>query len=108
MAEESVVGSVRAYLRALEIKGTPVRFGVLFGSHAKGQPNEWSDIDLVVVSPKFDGPYSREDVHGLWHLAGKMDERIEPIPCGEAEWREDDSNPIIAIARKEGEIVEIG
>jgi predicted nucleotidyltransferase len=26
---------------------------VLFGSHAYGQPHEWSDIDVAVVSPSF-------------------------------------------------------
>ena len=30
----------------------------LFGSHAKGKSNQWSDIDLAVVSPDFS-----EDLH---------------------------------------------
>jgi predicted nucleotidyltransferase len=28
---------------------------VFFGSRVGGRPDEWSDIDLIVVSPKFEG-----------------------------------------------------
>ena len=28
---------------------------VLYGSYAKGEPHEWSDIDLAVISPDFEG-----------------------------------------------------
>jgi len=108
MVERSVVDSVKEYLAALEERGTPVLFGVVYGSQANGTSKEESDIDLVVVSPKYDGEYTREDVHRLWHLAGELDERIEPIPCGEIEWREDDSNLIIDAARREGIVVRIG
>jgi hypothetical protein len=34
-----------------------------------------------------------------------VDSRIEPIPCGSRQWREDDSSVIIETARKEGEIL---
>jgi len=27
---------------------------ILFGSHASGHPDKWSDIDIAVISPKFD------------------------------------------------------
>jgi predicted nucleotidyltransferase len=108
MVEAGVIKSVQEFLSVLEREGTPVRFGVIFGSQATGNANEWSDIDLLVVSPRFDENYSRENLHDLWYLAAKVDERIEPIPCGEIQWREDDSNLIIDVARKEGVVVRIG
>ena len=79
------------------------RFGVVFGSQATGKADEWSDIDLLVVSPRFDGQRDRRDVDLLWRLAARVDSRIEPIPCGERQWHEDDSSAIIEIARREGE-----
>jgi predicted nucleotidyltransferase len=94
---------VRKYLRALQERGWVVRFGVVFGSQATGKAGQWSDIDLLVVSPRFDGPRERRDVDLLWRLAARADSRIEPIPCGERQWLEDDSSPIIEIARREGE-----
>lgn len=33
----------------------PVEHLVLFGSHARGDTHEWSDVDLLVVSPAFEG-----------------------------------------------------
>jgi hypothetical protein len=35
------------------------------------------------------------------------DSRIEPIAVGERQWLEDDANPLIEIARREGQIVTI-
>jgi hypothetical protein len=36
---------------------------------------------------------------------GKIDPRIEPIPCGGIQWREDDSSAIIEIARQDVKVV---
>jgi uncharacterized protein len=105
VVDSSVIAAVRDYLRSLQEHGLAVRFGVVFGSQAKGQANEWSDIDLLVVSPRFDRARERQDVDMLWHLAARADSRIEPLPCGERQWQEDDSSPIIEIARREGERV---
>ena len=36
-------------------KRIPVQKVILFGSHAKGTPKKWSDIDIAVISVKFAG-----------------------------------------------------
>ena len=105
MLDESIVESVQAYLRHLRKEGLAVSFGVVFGSHATGAATEWSDIDLLVVSPKFDEPITREDVNHLWHVAARVDARIEPVPCGERQWEEDTTRAIVEIARREGQRV---
>ncbi|MFH0794330.1 MAG: nucleotidyltransferase domain-containing protein [bacterium] len=103
MVEEGIVKSVQRYLRSLQDQGVPVSFGVVFGSQATGKTADWSDIDLLVVSPRFDGPRSRKDIDLLWHLAARTDIRIEPLACGERQWYDDDSSPLIESARREGE-----
>lgn len=102
MVDESVLRSVRKYLETLTREGLAVSFGVLFGSHATGSAGQWSDIDLLVVSPLFDNMRDRKLVDRLWHAAARVDSRIEPVPCGERQWREDDSNTILEWARREG------
>jgi uncharacterized protein len=102
MADQSVVVAVQYYLRALQATGLVVRFGVLFGSRTVGTSGPWSDIDLLVVSPRFDGPLNRQDVNFLWRQAARIDSRIEPIACGEQQWQRDDASAIIEIARREG------
>lgn len=106
MLEQSVLTSVRNYLAALALRGITVERVVVFGSQAKGEAHEWSDIDLLVISPQFDGMKDRSAVNLLWRVAARTDSRIEPIPCGSRQWRDDDSSAIIEIARREGEVLE--
>jgi uncharacterized protein len=105
MVNESVINGVRKYLRALQDQGFAVTFGVIFGSQLTGKADAWSDIDLLVVSPNFDDRCSRDDINLFWRIAARTDNRIEPVPCGERQWFEDDGSAIIEIARREGETI---
>ena len=105
MVNQTIVKSVQKYLLYLINNGIPVSYGVLFGSHAKGRANKWSDIDLLVVSPKFDETRTFEDYKNLWIYAGRSDYRIEPIPVCEKQFIEENANTIIIIARREGQII---
>jgi predicted nucleotidyltransferase len=102
MVDPSIVNGVRDYLTRLSEKGIRVSFGVIFGSQVSGRADKWSDVDLIVVSPQFDDDISRDSINTLWHVAARTDSRIEPIPCGERQWREDTSSAIIEIARQKG------
>lgn len=106
MVDESIVESVKKYLHAVNNSGIPVRYGVIFGSQTTGAAHEWSDIDLVVVSPLFDGIRRRQDIDLLWRLTVTTDSRIEPIAVGQRQWQEG-ASPIVEIARLEGEVVTI-
>ena len=45
----------KKYLAALNAHHIPIQRAFLFGSYAKGNYTEWSDIDLAVVSEIFEG-----------------------------------------------------
>ena len=107
MVDPSVLTIVRLYLLTLQQHGLAVQFGVVFGSQATGRVHQWSDIDLVVVSPAFDRLTNRQPVNLLWRLAARVDSRIEPIPCGLHQWREDAASPILELARREGQEVAV-
>jgi len=107
VAQSDVIEAVQAYLQCLRTLGFRVSFGVLFGSHARGNAGLWSDIDLVVVSPAFDGEKRRADIDLLWTATLEADDRIEPIPCGVEEWSNDDSRAVVEIARREGRRIEV-
>ena len=102
MAHRKPLESIRAYWLALETEGIDPEFVILYGSHARGDANTWSDIDVVVVTPEFDGEIDRSRVQILWRVAARVDSRIEPIPCGRLEWENDDGRPILEHARREG------
>jgi hypothetical protein len=105
MVEAAVVEKVRRYLVSLPSFGIHAHRAVLFGSFVTGGSDEWSDIDLVVIAPEFDGPRENSLVKALWR-ATVVDDRIEPIPCGEREWESGNGRPILEIARREGVVIE--
>ncbi|MEO5351046.1 MAG: nucleotidyltransferase domain-containing protein [Magnetococcus sp. YQC-3] len=105
MAPADIVLTIRNYLHRLEERGMPVVFGVLYGSFARGDAHADSDVDLVVVSPRFDNPDSWSDTELLWETTVFTDSRIEPIGVGARQWEEDKGIPLIEIARREGQII---
>lgn len=107
MAQAAVIKSVQKYLNYLNDNGFNVSFGILYGSQATGTATQWSDIDLIVVSPDFDKKIECKTMDKLWQLAGRTDTRIEPIPCGLERWQKDDYTPIIDIAKNEGQIIKL-
>jgi predicted nucleotidyltransferase len=107
VVDEAIKSAVRNYLRTLEGHGIVVTRGIVFGSQATGKAGPWSDIDVLVVSPRFDAAHRREDFNLLRRIAARTDSRIEPLPCGENQWLEDDVSSIIEVARREGEEISI-
>ena len=103
MADAAVIDAVRNYLVAVRKSGIHVRRAVLFGSCARGEAGEDSDIDIVVIAPEFDRPRASSKIDLLWELRAWTDSRIEPVAVGEREWEEDTGTPIIEVARREGE-----
>jgi len=108
MVEKTVLRIIKKYLRAVAGRGIPVKAGVLFGSYATGKMHQWSDIDLLVISPRFDRKYKRKDIDLLWHVAADVDSRIEPIAVGERQFRESKDSYIIVEARRDGRIIPLG
>ena len=52
---------------------------MMFGSYAKGNPNEWSDIDVAVIVPKVDKNKWRETAVSLNRAVDSISCYIEPI-----------------------------
>lgn len=104
MVEETVIGTVKRYLAGLHTFGIHASKAVLFGFFAQGQADEWSDINLIVIAPEFNGCREISLVKALWR-ATVSEDRIEPIPCGERGWETEQGRPILDIARQEGIVI---
>jgi predicted nucleotidyltransferase len=107
MVEIAVITAVRHYIAVLASLGIHTHRVVLFGSFARGGGDEYSDIDLIVIAPEFDGPREMTLIEKLWKARTSVDNRIEPIPCGESEWETDQGRPILEIARREGIVIAV-
>ncbi len=106
MVAPAIQQVVRDYLRAAAQVGIPARKAILFGSRARGDAHELSDIDVVVLSSALEPPRTHDLVATLWRLRIDTDSRIEPVACGEKEWETDDSRIILEVARREGVVIE--
>ena len=71
----------------------------LFGSYAKGNQNESSDIDIAIISDDFIDII--DDGANLIGLTWKIDTRIEPHPITKAEFEKVDS-PLIKEIKETG------
>jgi predicted nucleotidyltransferase len=101
MVNPEVIRIVRRYLSVLRQHDIPATGVVVYGSHAKGTARPDSDIDVLVISPAFDLDRWSWDQE-LWRLTLKVDPRIEPIPVGQRQLLEDQTSPIVEMARREG------
>uniref|UniRef100_UPI0040576155 nucleotidyltransferase domain-containing protein n=1 Tax=Candidatus Electronema sp. TaxID=2698783 RepID=UPI0040576155 len=50
--DNTVMENVAAFFERLRAAGMKIAGAWLFGSHLTGKADEWSDIDLAVISPQ--------------------------------------------------------
>ena len=95
----SIADTVKRFLLRLEGEGIHVEAAYLYGSHATGRGNAWSDIDVAVISSSLTDDRFEERIR-LMMLSGEIDSRIEPVP-----YRPDtfvDEDPLVWEIKKEG------
>lgn len=74
----SILKIVEQFGRAVK-KKLPIEQIILFGSQAKGNTHEWSDIDICLVSKSFGQDFFDEKVM-LDRIADPISTKIEPTP----------------------------
>ncbi len=101
MLQQDAINIVRQYVSNLNNAGIAIFKAYLFGSYARNEANENSDIDVLLVSDAFD---TDDDVvlSTPWSPKYRVDYRIEPIAIGRKRFQTDDTSLIIEVVRKEG------
>jgi len=100
--KQLIYQEVQQYVSLLKDRNIHILQAYLFGSYAKGNADEWSDIDLALVTDTFIGD-SFDFRFMLTKLARRIDLDIEPHPYLMSEFNE--SNPIAGQILKYGERV---
>ena len=77
MDKETAVNTVRQYANAVVKEFSPAAI-ILYGSYAKDNPHEDSDIDVAVVFNGFTGDWLATSTR-LWRLTENISFDIEPI-----------------------------
>lgn len=94
---------INEYVELLR-KEIPVEMVILFGSYSRGNPRDWSDVDLVVISPAFHGG-TEEDYLLLSRAARKITPQIEAIPFRPIDIKEYEKGDFIDEVLRTGKIV---
>lgn len=91
---------INRYIDALKQRNINVAGSFLFGSYVKGNPSEWSDIDVAILTDKFIGD-SFDFRFLLMKIARDIDVDIEPHPFLIDEFNDD--NPLAAEILRTGD-----
>ena len=94
MAEKEVINLIKRYIVLLNTEGLSVKKTFLFGSYSNGQANEFSDIDVMIVSDKFDETDDNA-IGKMWSLTRKINTKIEPFLIGIKKFNEGNSSFLI-------------
>jgi uncharacterized protein len=70
---------LKKYIEKLEENRIPVRQAVLFGSYATGSFNEWSDIDIALISDVFEG-IRIKDRNKIRKITLEISTDLSPLP----------------------------
>lgn len=94
---------LKKYIKLLQ-EQIPITLVILYGSYARGTPRDWSDVDLVVVSPAFHGG-TKEDYLLLSRTARKITPQIEAIPLKPADLQDYESGDFIDEVMNTGKVI---
>lgn len=96
--------ALRKYAASLG-EGLRIEAIILFGSYAKGEPGEWSDFDVAVISPNFEGTGLAERQETLAKLSLGTDPRISPIGYPSSEYHNPGPHSFLREIVRTGRIV---
>lgn len=101
MLQQDAINIVRQYVNNLNSSGIIIFKAFLFGSYARNEATDASDIDVLLVSDAFD---TDDDLilSKPWSPKLRPDLRIEPVAIGTKRFQTDDSSLILEVVKNEG------
>lgn len=102
MDRKETLDKVSEYIKILNESGLMIDKAFLSGSAARNEEHEGSDIDVMLVSRRFDDSSDDLTFGLIWRLTRKVDPRIEPYAVGLSRFENDDVSPLLQIVKKEG------
>ncbi|MEI7727480.1 MAG: nucleotidyltransferase domain-containing protein [Bacteroidota bacterium] len=101
MLQQNALNIARQYVANLNKAGIVIYKAYLFGSYARNQARESSDIDILLISDVFD---TDDDLilSKPWSPKYRNDYRIEPVAIGKKRFQTDDNSIMLEVVRREG------
>jgi predicted nucleotidyltransferase len=101
MVQQDAINIARQYIVNLNNGGILISQAYLFGSYARDQAREDSDIDILLVSDAFDTD-DDEILSKPWSPKYRNDHRIEPVSIGKQQFQSEEDSIILEVIRNEG------
>lgn len=101
MTKAEVIELLKKYILLLNSNGISVYKAFLFGSYSTNTATEASDIDVMIVSEKYDET-DDEAVGKIWKLTRMVSTKIEPFLIGKNKFISDDNSPLIEQIKRQG------
>ena len=101
LSEDQVAKIIRGFITELR-REIPIKEIILFGSYARGNPKDYSDIDLAVISDWFEGKPKIKNMQYLSRIAAAYNSLIEALPFTEEEYRNLDQRSFLGSIVKSG------
>jgi uncharacterized protein len=98
--KKTVLGSIKQTVSSIEPQTTTI----LFGSHARGDANEDSDWDIIVVINKTEVDRATKDAisYNLFELGLKYGQLFSAVVYKNSEWQKRSFTPFFKNIQKEG------
>jgi predicted nucleotidyltransferase len=102
--ESEVEQALRDFVAALR-RQVRIERVLLYGSYVNGKPHEWSDFDIAIVSPDFEGVplWRRQEV--IASLSVGTDPRITPIAFSSSEYHNPSAHSFLREIKRTGRVV---
>ncbi len=101
MSQREVVEKIKRYCSLLTMRGIEIDRAFLYGSWARNEASENSDIDVMLISSMFD-TFDPAIKAKAWRLTEEVDLRIEPYTVGIKKFQEDSFSPLVQVVKKQG------
>lgn len=101
MDKAEVIELLKKYISLINSDGIAVYKAFLFGSYSTNTATEASDIDVMIVSEKYDES-DDEAVGKIWKLTRLVNTKIEPFLIGKNKFISDDNSPLIEQIKTKG------
>lgn len=105
LSQREIAKLIDSVVKDLEAHKIRVDKIVLYGSYAQGQPREFSDVDIAVVSPSFARKGLLKIQAELAKAMAKYLTIVEPVGCSPDEFNSADNATFWGEIRKTGKVV---
>ena len=102
ISKKEAIEITKEFLSFIRKENFPIERTYLYGSYAKGKPYFGSDIDVCIVSKKFNKNKDRNEFW-LWQKRRKIHPLLEPIGFSPKEFNE--LSPLATEVQKHGIII---